>query len=163
MNRAVSSATMALWLGLWTAAAAMAQTAADLIGTWTCVSNVSIRPDGSRSDIFGPHVKGLAIFDASGHFAYVNIDPDVPKFTANNRAQGTPEENKAAVLGGIALFGTYTVTDKVLSFKVEGSTYPNWTGTDQKRAIVSYTGDEFQWSVPASVGGTGEVTWRRVR
>src|SRR5207244_7465696 len=33
--------------------------------------------------------------------------PDVPKFASNSRIAGTPEENKAAVHGGIATFGKY--------------------------------------------------------
>jgi len=144
-------------------AAAAAQTAQDLVGTWTNASNINIRSDGTRVDVFGPKGTGLAIFDGSGRFAIININPDTPKFASNNRAQGTPEENKAAVLGGIALYGTYSVADKVITFKVEGSTYPNWTGTDQKRNVMSFTPDQFTWSLPASIGGTAEVTWKRVK
>ncbi len=159
----IASAAFASGLLISVTGSAVAQTAKDLVGTWTCVSDVNIRPDGSRTDIFGPHLKGMAIFDGNGRFAYVNIDPDVPKFAASRRTQGTVEENKAAVLGGIALFGTYSVAEKVIFFHVEGSTYPNWTGTDQQRKVVSYTGDEFKWAVSSSVGGTGEVTWKRIK
>jgi hypothetical protein len=105
----------------------------------------------------------LAIFDANGRFAIFNINPETPKFASNNRAQGTPEENKAAVLGAIALYGAYTVADKVITFKVEGSTYPNWTGTEQKRNLSAFTPDQLTWSLAASVGGTAEVTWKRVK
>ncbi len=77
-------------------------------------------------------------------------------------AQGTPAENKAAMERGIALFGTYG-PDKGITMKVEGSTYPNWTGTDQKRAVVSFTGDELKWTLPASIGETAEVTWKRIK
>ena len=85
---------------------ATAQTAADLVGTWTNIGNVNVRADGTRAPVFGPKGTGLAIFDASGRFVIININPDTPKFAANNRAQGTAEENKAAVNGGIALYGT---------------------------------------------------------
>jgi hypothetical protein len=164
MNKLITLGTMALTIGLSSADAVIAQTAKDLVGTWTNVSNVNIRQDGSRVDVFGPRGTGLAIFESNGRFAIININPDTPKFTSNNRAQGTPEENKAAVLGGIALFGTYTLgADKVINFKVEGSTYPNWTGTDQKRNVSSFATDEFKWTLPASIGGTAEVTWRRVK
>jgi len=143
---------------------ASAQTAADLVGTWTNAANINVRSDGSKVPVFGPNGKGLAIFDATGRFAIININPDTPKFASNNRAQGTAAENKAAVEGGIALYGIYTVgPDKVINFKVEGSTYPNWTGTDQKRVLASFSKDEFTWSLPASVGGTAEVSWRRVK
>ena len=164
MNRPITLAAAALSFSIALPGAAAAQTAKDLVGTWTNFSNVNIRQDGSRVNVFGPNGKGLAIFDSNGRFAIVNVNPDVPKFAANNRAQGTPAENKAAMEGGIALFGTYTVgADKVINFKVEGSTYPNWTGTDQMRTVLSFTGDELKWTLPASIGGTAEVGWRRVK
>ena len=163
MKRIITLATAALTVGLVLPGTAMAQTAKDLVGTWSNASNVNVRQDGSRVDIFGPKGTGLAIFDASGRFAIINVNPETPKFASNNRAQGTPEENKAAVLGGIALYGAYTVADKVITFKVEGSTYPNWTGTEQKRNLSAFTPDQLTWSLAASVGGTAEVTWKRVK
>jgi lipocalin-like protein len=164
MHRIIILVAVALNLGIALPGIAVAQSAKDLVGSWTSTSNVVVRQDGSRSNVFGPNGKGMAIFDASGRFVIVNTNPDVPKFASNNRAQGTPAENKAAVEGGIALFGTYSVgADKVVNFKVEGSTYPNWSGTDQKRTVISFTGDELKWTVAASIGGTGEVTWRRVK
>jgi hypothetical protein len=164
MNRSTNLALITTAVLCWAVAPALAQTTKDLAGMWTNVANVNIRQDGSRVPVFGPNGKGLAIFDANGHFAVVNINPDTPKFASNNRAQGTPAENKAAVEGGLALYGTYTVgADKIVSIKVDGSTYPNWTGTEQKRVIVSFTGDELKWTLPGSIGGTSEVTWRRLK
>jgi hypothetical protein len=142
---------------------AAAQTAKDLVGTWAKISDVTIRKDGSRFDSFGPNAKGLAIYESNGHFAIVNVNPDVPKFASNNRLTGTPEENKAAVLGSVALYGTYAVADKVISYKVEGSTYPNFTGTDQKRTFISFTGDDMKWTFSPSPGDTVEVGWKRVK
>jgi hypothetical protein len=157
------SATTALGLALLPGNA-FGQTAKDLVGTWTQVSNVTISQDGRRTEPFGPNPKSVAIFDSNGHFATITVRPDLPKFASNNRMQGTPEENKAVVQGSIALFGTYTVADKVVTLKVEASTWPGWTGTDQKRPIISFTGDDLKWTVPAaSVGGVGEVTYRRIK
>src|SRR5262249_21171102 len=133
---------------------ALAQTAKDIVGTWKQVANINIAPDGRRSEPFGPNPNSIVTFDANGRFASV---PDLPKFASNNRMQGTAEENKAIVQGSIAYFGTYSVVDKVIIQKVEGSTWPNWTGTDQKRPIISFTGDDMKLAVPAaSLGGTGE-------
>ena len=143
--------------------AAFAQTAKDLVGTWTMAKNINIKADGSKADVFGSHGTGQAIFSSDGRFVVVNINPDTPKFAANNRGQGTADENKAAMLGGIGLYGTYKVVNKEISMKVEGSTYPNWTGTDQKRTIKAYNKDEFTWSLAASIGGTAEVTWKRMK
>lgn len=142
---------------------ATAQTAKDLVGTWRNVSNVTIEQDGKRTDNFGPNGTGMLIFGADGRFVVVNINPDTPKFASNNRAQGTPEENKAAVLGAIGLFGTYTLDGKVKKMKVEGSTYPNWTGTEQTRNIASFAPDELEWTLAGSRGGTAELIWKRVK
>jgi hypothetical protein len=142
---------------------AAAQSSKDLIGTWKNVKNTNVGADGKVTDVFGPHGTGLAIFSADGHFAIVNINPDTPKFAANNRAKGTADENKAAVAGGIGIFGTYKVTGKEVEYNVEGSTYPNWTGTAQKREITKLTKDEFTWALTSSLGGKGEVTWKRLK
>ena len=99
------------------------------------MSNTNVRQDGSKADIFGANPKGLYVFTNNGHFAIVNVRPDLPKFASNNRNEGTPDENKAIVQGSIALFGTYSVGDKVLTLKVDGSTWPSWTGTDQNESL----------------------------
>src|SRR5215204_6359671 len=71
-------------------------------GTWTVVSNDSTAPDGKKSQPFGPNPKGTQVFDASGQYVQIMSHPDVPNFKANNRRQGTPEENTAAVRGTTA-------------------------------------------------------------
>jgi lipocalin-like protein len=142
---------------------AAAQTAKDLVGTWKNVKNTSTTADGKTTDVFGAKGTGMAIFTADGHFAIVNLDPMTPKFAANARNKGTADENKAAVAGGIGLYGTYTVANKVLTLKTEGSTYPNWTGTEQKRDITKHGPKEFTWTLTNSLGGKGEVTWQRIK
>jgi Lipocalin-like domain len=85
------------------------------------------------------------------------------KFASNNRLQGTPEENEAAVHSSIAYFGTYTVSeaDHTLNFHIDRCTFPNWDGTDQKRS-VTITGDEMKYSnAAASGGGKAELVWKR--
>ena len=115
--------------------------------------------------LFGANPKGIAVFDADGHTVIVLMRSDRPKFAANNRDLGTPEENRATVQGTHAYFGTYSVNeaDKTLIFHVEGNTFPNQEGIDTKR-LISVMGDEFRWTTPApSVGGKSEAIWKRVK
>jgi lipocalin-like protein len=163
MTRNITLRAMALCVCVVLPGAAVAQTAKDLVGTWTMASNINIGQDGKKIDVFGPKGTGLAIFESNGRFAIVNINPDTPKFASNSRAKGTPDENKAATMGGIGLYGTYKVANKEISLNVEGSTYPNWTGTDQKRTVKSYAKDQFTWTLTGSIGGSSEVTWKRVK
>jgi hypothetical protein len=134
-----------------------------LVGTWTFVGSTGKNSDGSP--IWGANPKGQLIFTNDGHYSSHILRADVPKFTSKNRLQGTPDENKAAVHGGIASFGTYTVNEANNSFTVrfEGSSYPNNTGIEQTRPFA-ITGDELKVKNPASsAGGQTELTYRRAK
>lgn len=143
--------------------AAHAQTAKDLVGTWQHVANVNTAADGKKTDAFGPNPKGMAIFSADGHFMIINLRNDLPKIASNNRLQATADENAAIVHGSVALYGTYSVADKVINVKIDESTYPNWSGTESKRNILTINGDELKWGLAASIGGQSEVTWKRMK
>ena len=137
----------------------------DVIGTWTLVSSVTEK-DGVRTDQFGSGAKGMLTLDVDGHFMLTIIGPDLPKFVSNNRASGTPEENKAVMSKSIAMIGTYAVDPegRTLTFKVDSATFPNWNGTEQRRLLASSTKDELKYVTPsASSGGVGTVTWRRAK
>jgi hypothetical protein len=137
-----------------------------LVGTWLIVSVDNVRDDGSKVEQFGSSPKGIVIYMADGHFALLNSREDLPKFASKNRDQGTPEENKAVVQGSIAYFGTYTVDEasKIITANIEGSTYPNFIGTSQKRLITSLTANELKFVNPAaSAGGKLQLVWKRAK
>jgi Lipocalin-like domain len=135
--------------------AALAQSGKDLVGTWTLVS----------ADTFGPNPKGALMFDANGHVSAHLMRSDLPKYASKNRGQGTPEEYKATVQGMISYFGTYSLNGTDLLFHIEGSSFPNWNGTDQKRTNITITGDELKWTQPTpSAGGSPvAVVWKRAK
>jgi len=136
-----------------------------VVGAWTMQANV-LDQGGTKSEPFGPDAKGSVIFTNNGRLALVITRADLPKFASNNRTTGTAEENKAAVQGSIAYFGSYTLNDadKTLIIHLEGSTFPNWAGTDQKRTI-ELSGDELKFinQAPSMGPGTVTVTWKRVK
>jgi hypothetical protein len=166
MNRRATLTMTALvpfWLGIVPAGSALGQIAKDLVGVWTVVSLDEVRPDGSKVPAFGPHPKGMLIFESNGSFTYVMSNTDRPKFASGNRNTGTPEENKAAAQGSLAYSGTYSVSDKTLIFHIVASTFPNAEGIDQKRSFT-LTGDELKYNNPATTtGGTAEAVWKRAR
>jgi len=168
MNRMIpsvltaSALIFAVFLPRWEA---VAQTAKQLVGMWTLVS-VTLEQDGKKTEMYGANPQGQAIFAPNGRFSIMFIRSDVPRFASSNRETGTPEENQAAVQGSIAYFGTYSVseTDRVIMYHVEGSTFPNWRGVDQKR-LFKLSGDELTLTNPTpSIGsGTGYSVWKRVK
>jgi hypothetical protein len=154
-----------VWLAISFAAPIFAQQAKDLVGTWTLVS-ITLEQDGKKTDMYGANPQGQLIFDPNGRFTSIFLRSDVPKFASGNRETGTPEENKAAMQGGIAYFGTYSVseTDKMITYHIEGSTFPNWRGVDQRR-IFKLSGDDFSYTNPTSSTGSGNVyvVWKRAK
>lgn len=132
--------------------------------TWTLVS-VYNEQDGKRTEPFGPNPRGIFILDRGGRFVQFFLRTGLPKFASNNRAAGTPEENKAVVQGSNAYFGTYSIStkDALMTMQIDGSTFPNWDGSTQKR-LVNLKGDELTLTNPtAAVGGTGVSVWKRVK
>ena len=152
MKRSITVMTTSLALlilGLaFSVGTAVAQSAKDLVGTWTPVS----------AEVFGPNPTGNLTFDANGRFSLQLLRADLKKIAANKRDMGTPEENNAIVHGSITYYGTYTMNGTELVLHVEASSFPNWTGTDQKRTNVSLTADQLTYTNPAPSVGPGTPT-----
>jgi len=135
-----------------------------LIGVWTLVSNDHITSDGVRRQLFGKSPKGILMLNADGRYAHIQVNPNRPKFKSNNRLEGTAEENKAALRGAVASFGTWSVNEskQLLVFNVEGSVFPNREGKVTRRSI-SLSGDELRYTNPATSGGKAEAVYKRAR
>jgi hypothetical protein len=159
---AVTVLGLALLAGHRADAAKAKFTKKQLVGGWELVTAGNPNPDIAP---FGPG-DGYAVFQPNGHFSLQLVLSNLPKFTSNNRAKGTPEENKAVVQGSIAYFGTYSLDGAggTLTLHIERCTFPNWNGIDLQRPIISLTADELKYMNPAaSVGGATELDWKRVK
>ena len=138
-----------------------------LIGTWDFVRTEATQADGQKILPFGAHPNGVNIFTEDGHFVQIQIADGIPKFASNSRVAGTSDENKAVVQGSLALLGTYTVDEakRMIVYKVESSTFPNWIGLVQERPVDSITADELIHSnAGGSIAGAKTVNiWKRAR
>src|SRR5215469_4234692 len=169
MNRnipAVLTASTLIFGVLLPGEEAVAQTAKDLVGTWTLVS-LTLEKDGQKTDMYGPNPQGQATWDPTGRFSEIITRSDLPKFASNNRREGTPEENKAVVQGSLAFFGTYSVseTDKTYTQHVESCTFSNWNGTERKYSF-DLSGDQLTVTVistPSTGTGTAHAVWKRAK
>jgi hypothetical protein len=88
--------------------------------------------------------------------------PDRANYAIQDPVQGTAEENNATAQGTITYFGTYLVSesDQAIAIHIEGSSFPNWNGEDQKRG-VAISGDRLTLTV--QTGRRVEVTWTRAK
>ncbi|MBI5848773.1 MAG: lipocalin-like domain-containing protein [Nitrospirae bacterium] len=135
-------------------------------GSWVLVSIYNDQ-DGKKTDVFGANPRGSLMLAPDGRFSLTFLRASLPKFASKARQKGTVEENQAVVQGSVAAIGTYTVTgdkDMTLNLHIEGSTFPNWDGQDQKRP-VTVTGDDMKMinPTPSVGGGTNLVIWKRAK
>jgi Lipocalin-like domain len=139
---ACTASTLAL-LCLGISAPAQAQALKQqLVGSWSIVRNCEEFQDGRKNCTpFGANMKGLLMFDANS-FSLLMIGGDRAK-TNDPRTPVGPM---------VAYYGTYSVNDadKVLTYHIERSSWPNFEGQDQKR-IVTISGDEMSYKAQAPI------------
>jgi hypothetical protein len=135
-------------------------------GSWLLVELYN-EVDGKKTEPFGPNPRGSMLLTPDGRFSMTILRSSLPKFASNVRTKGTAEEYKAVVEGSVAAIGTYTITgdkEKVLNLHIDGSTFPNWDGQDQKRPMT-VSGDELRVinNAPSIGGGVNTQVWKRAK
>jgi hypothetical protein len=133
-----------------------------IVGTWAMVSNTGTDAAGKSTPAYGEKPMGQVIFTADGRYTIVIMRPDIGKFAGNNRLKATDKEKMAVNDGMIAHFGKYKANGKELVVSIEGSSFPNWNGSEQKR-VYTIKGKELRWTnANASAGGNSELVWKKL-
>ncbi len=139
------------------------------IGTWKMVSIEERKPNGEVVEPrYSARPSGYIMYDATGHVAVQIMKPGRLRFASDDAAQATAAEAKSAFDGYGAYFGTYEINEAegYVIHHVEGSVFPNYVGSDQKRGF-ELSGDQLILKPPTrQVGGeqhTTRVTWQRVK
>jgi hypothetical protein len=110
----------------------------------------------------GAAPKGRLFIDAQGRYALQIFKAERPRFASADKAAGTHDEFRAAVLGSSTHYGTVALEDGQLVFRIEAASFPNWEGTVQRRSFELH-GDELRYRVPARPdGGIPISVWRRM-
>ena len=112
----------------------------------------------------GERPKGRLIVDANGRYSLQIFKSERPHFASDNKADGSVDELRSAVMGSSTHYGTITIDEraKVLVFSIAGSSFPNWEGTTQKRQYT-LDGAELRYQVPPRADGSIPVSvWQRL-
>lgn len=147
-------------------AQAPTQDLGSLQGTWVMEAAYEIGTDGTRTTNFGEHPKGLFVVDSEGRYSLQIFREARAPFASGDKAKGTPDEYRRAVLGSSTHFGKVSI-DRIrhqLDFNLEAASFPNWDGKRQVRDY-SFKDDVLSYTVPASAYGGGTVAysvWRRI-
>jgi len=136
----------------------------ELVGAWKFVSSTSQRDDGSAT--WGQNPKGLLIFTDGNRFSLQIMRSDRPRYKSNTRMRGSLIENQATTRGTLSYFGTYAVSEpnRMLTFHIESSSFPNLNDTDQKR-VLTLASDDLKLENPTPSRGSGATVqvWQRVK
>ncbi|NTX52235.1 lipocalin-like domain-containing protein [Myxococcus sp. CA039A] len=138
-----------------------------LVGTWQLVSLASLLPDGSRAHPFGHQLLGMLMYDKHGNMSVQLMRGDRARFQSADLLGSQEKEAKAALDGAAVYFGTYEVDEETdtVSHHIQGSLFPNWMGTVQRRKAVLDGHRLFLRTEPLAFGGSQAAVvleWRRL-
>ena len=125
------------------------------------------RANGTNRGGQGETPVGVLTYDSRGRMSAQLMRRNRPAFKAADLFRGSPDEIKAAFEGFVAYFGTYTVDQRTstVTHHVEGSSFPNYVGTDLKRSFT-IVGDRLTLRTePFTLGGEtrmGVLVWERI-
>jgi hypothetical protein len=104
------------------------------------------------------------LVDNQGHYSLQIFKAERSVFHSGDKAKGTPDEYEAAVMGSSPHSGMLRVEAArgVLVFHIQGASFPNWEGQDQRR---QYELDDGVLSYRVTARPNGDVpisVWRRI-
>ncbi|MGO1070652.1 lipocalin-like domain-containing protein [Lysobacter sp. CA199] len=160
----LTGAFVAVLAGLAVHAAQVPARVFPLQGTWTLVAADKVLPDGQTRRDYGENPKGRLVVDGKGRYSLQIFKSERLHFASDSKADGSVDEFRSAVIGSSTHYGSVTIDQRagVLAFSIEGSSFPNWEGTTQKRRY-KFDGAELRYEVPPRADGSIPVSvWRRL-
>jgi hypothetical protein len=106
-----------------------------LLGTWRLVRWYNEADDGTITEPFGADAIGFISYSEDGYMFAHLATASRPRFAADDMASGTPAEDSAALKTYVSYAGRYEIDGDDVVHHVELASFPNWTGTDQRRQI----------------------------
>jgi hypothetical protein len=136
-----------------------------IVGRWELMAweirlgETLIRPLGERP-------RGILYYADDGWMTVQISAPDRPAIASTDPLGGTEEERAAAYASCMAYCGTYELRDDHVVHRVWISTFPNWAGDEQVRAMELNGGQLVLRTPPIETpDGTveAELRWARAR
>ncbi len=136
--------------------------AKQFIGSWSLVSWIATRPDGTTFHPYDENPVGRIMYQDTGKMVACLMRRERIPFASDNRHAASPTEQKAAYKDFVSYFGSFTIQEAegTVTHHVEGSTFPNWIGTDLVRSY-HFAGNNLTLSLTSPSGVLNQLTWER--
>lgn len=160
----LTGALVAMLAGLTVPDAQLPTRMFPLQGTWTLVAADKVLPDGMTTRDYGENPKGRLVVDENGRYSLQIFKSERLRFASDSKSDGSVDELRSAVMGSSTHYGTIAIDERAaaLVFSIEGSSFPNWEGTTQRRQYT-LDGAELRYRVPPRPDGSVPVSvWRRL-
>ncbi len=137
-----------------------------LLGAWKLASAEFRHNDGTIVEYLGRDPDGMLVYTADGFMSVHLMRRDRPRFSTNDRLGGTMEQIKSAFQGYHGYYGTFPVNEdeQSVTHHLQGASFPNWVGVDQKRFLQLSSGELTLRTIPLLLRGqetVGYLVWRR--
>jgi hypothetical protein len=136
-----------------------------LVGSYRLVTFRDIADDGEVREPLGADPVGFILYSAERYMTAVLMAAHRPNFAAGDILSGSDEERVRAFATASGYAGRWSITDGEVVHQLEAATFPNWTGTVQRRRY-EMEGDELRLYPPRLLMDgkmrRSEVFWRRL-
>ena len=138
------------------------QYAEEFLGSWSLVSCEQVLSTGEVLKPFGDAPLGSIQYLADGHMSAQVSVRNRPKLSGEDLLKTSDEEASDAFRSYLGYWGSYTVFAErhVVVHRLEGSSFPNWVGTEQIRHFRFDDSNRLilEAQLPA---GHFKLTWRK--
>ena len=135
----------------------------DIVGSWNLAAWRRLEGDTVTYPL-GEDATGPLIYTADHKMAVQMIAANRGAISTDDALGGDAQERAAAYSTCLAYFGSYNVQGDDVIHRVEGSLFPNWSGTVQSRPFTR-KGHELVLRTPPMTGPAGtvvnEMSWVR--
>jgi len=138
--------------------------AINIEGSWKLVAWRRVVEGGKVTYPLGKDVSGVLIYTPDRRMAVQMLAANRPSIPTEDALGGDAEQRAAAYSTCLAYFGSYEVQGDSVTHRLEGSLFPNWSGTVQIRPFT-WNGKELVLRTPPTEGPDGtvvnEIHWVR--
>jgi hypothetical protein len=132
------------------------------VGSWALVSFEHILPSGEVNRPFGDSPSGAILYQSDGHMSAQVSVGSRKTIAGDDPLRASAEEAAEAWRAYLGYWGSFQVflAKQIVVHRVEGSSFPNWIGTEQVRHF-RFDGANRLILEAQSSSGHSKLIWQR--